>query len=164
VIQDDATTRVTGNLKRKRYWSVAGAIVLAIAGAAIAASAGKYYCPDCTFDGAFAFSETDMFIRSEVNQYVGSWIDSKGDPKEVTICNGSECATFQYIKLSSTFLLKKREASNWQADNGGGGGDGGGGGGNDGGGGGAIDPGKGNLGGGPPICNGPCSGTVTVGG
>lgn len=166
MIQDDTVMRATQNSRWKRGWLIASAILLAIGGAAIAAvSVGKFYCPDCTFDYDTISPETSVFISSEVNRYTnGTWLDSKGDPKEVTICNGSECATYTYLH-NGRFLLLKKDPSNWQADNGGGGGDGGGGGGGDGGGGGVMDPGPGNWGGsGPPVCNGPCSGSVTVGG
>lgn len=164
MIQDEAATPATGNSRTKRHWLIAGAIVLAIAGVAIAASAGKYYCQECTFDEPTAFGDTELFIRSEVNKYVNSWVDSKGAPLDVTICNGSQCATYQYVKLSSLFLLKKKEASNWQGSAGGGGGEGHDGGGAAGGNGGVNPPGS-NWGSGPPMCDrGPCSGTVTVGG
>lgn len=136
-------------LKNKRARLLIGGIVVAAAGLAIAASAGKYYCPECTFDEPAAFGDTEMFIRSEVNKYVSSWVDNKGNPLTVTICNGSQCATYLYIKLSSVFLLKKKENSNWKGQRvvengnaGGGGGVAGGGGGAGGGGSGSVTVGK----------------------
>lgn len=121
MITEDAATPVVGRLKKRTRLLLAG-IVVAVAGLAIAASAGKYYCPECTFDEPAAFGDTDVFIRSEVNKHVNSWVDSKGNPLDVTICNGSQCATYLYVKLSSVFLLKSKENSNWKGDSGGGGG------------------------------------------
>lgn len=109
---------------KKRVRLLLGGIVVAAAGLAIAASAGKYYCPECTFDAPAAFGDTEMYIRSEVNKHVNSWVDSKGNPLDVTICNGTQCATFLYAKLSSVWLLKKLENSNWKGSSSGGGGGG----------------------------------------
>lgn len=121
---DGAVTPTTGTLKKRRTRLLIGGIVVAVAGLAIAASAGKYYCPECTFDAPAASGDTDMYIRSEVNKHINSWVDSKGNPLDVTICNGTQCATFLYVKLSSVWLLKKLENSTWKGSDGGGGGGG----------------------------------------
>lgn len=122
--KDDTVAPNESALKKKRTRLLLGGVVVAVAGLAIAASAGKYYCPECTFNEPAAFGDTEMYIRSEVNQHVNSWVDSKGNPLDVTICNGTQCATFLYVKLSSVWLLKKLENSNWKGSGGGGGGGG----------------------------------------
>ena len=153
---DDTVAPNSGASKRKRTRLLLGGIVVAVAGLAIAASAGKYYCPECTFNEPAAFGDTEVYIRSEVNKHVNSWVDSKGNPLDVTICNGSQCATYVYVKLGSVWLLKKIENSNWKGDGVGGGGGGGGDFAGIGGGGGWWD---GGAGGGDPFSG---SGTVVV--
>lgn len=155
---DDAVTPTAGTLKKNRTRLLLGAIVVTVAGFAIAASAGRYYCSECKFDEALAFGDTEIFIRSEVNKHVNSWVDSKGNALDVTICNGSQCATYLYRKLSSVWILQKLENSNWRGDDVGVGGGGGGDMGDWGGHGGGI--GGPSLGGG---CVGRCNGDVEVG-
>ncbi|MEL3951947.1 hypothetical protein [Stenotrophomonas bentonitica] len=155
---EETSAATVRTLKKKRGRLLIAGTVAAAAGLAIAASAGKYYCAECTFDQGTAFGETENFIRSDVNQHINSWVDSKGNPLDVTICNGSECATYLYTKLTSVFLLKKKEKSSWRGDNeigsGGGAGDSPGGG------------GTGSGGGSGPIgsgCQIKCTGIITVG-
>lgn len=81
--------------------------------AALATWYGRYYCGSCTFNDPFATGDTDGFIRAEVNKKVASWVDSKGLASSVTICNGTTCATYQYIKLSGIFQYKGYYFSNW---------------------------------------------------
>lgn len=60
-------------------------------------------CDDCSL-GSFSGPEESIFIRTTVNQSVNSWIDGKGNPREVTLCNASRmCGRYQYIKLSGMF-------------------------------------------------------------
>jgi len=126
VSTDNLVSLASRAFKKKRARLLIGGLVVALAGLAIAASAGKYYCPECAFNEPTAFGDTEVFIRSEVNKNFRSWVDSKGNPLDVTICNGSQCATYLYVKLGSVFLLKNKVNSSWRGDGGGGGGGGGG--------------------------------------
>ena len=131
-------------MRQKRFilafFALVGVVAFAVAG-----SVGKFYCSTCTFDEEFAFGDTEMFIRAEVNKFVDSWVDSKGNAKQVTICNGSICATYTYVKLSGVWKAMQRAHSSWTGQGQGGSGTGG-----------------GSVGGGS-TCVGNCTPIVTVG-
>ena len=102
---------------------------LVIVGAAVAENVGTYFCSDCLL-GSLAGPDEILFIQTVVNNDVDvAWVDSNGDPKTVTLCNASECVTYEYVKLTGAFKM----IASWPQSTGGGGGDGGGGGGGGGG-------------------------------
>lgn len=91
-------------------------LALGISAFAVAEWFGRYYCGECTFEDPFAANDTDMFIRTVVNRDVSSWVDSKGGSSSVTICNGSACATYQYVRLSGVFQYKSKYPSDWNGE------------------------------------------------
>lgn len=141
-------------MKRYLLVIVFSTLVL-VSGYTLAKWVGRFYCgTSCSFEAPFASGDAYTFILSEVNKHVSSWTDGSGNPNTVTLCNGSKCATFKYIKLSGQFQYTGYYYSNWSGQDAppsGGGGSGGGGGG----GGGGANP--------PSGCYGNCEGTVVVG-
>lgn len=144
-----------GKLKRNRWLMIVGAC---LGGAAIAASVGKFYCGTaCSFEGPYLQDgEAHGFLRATINPKVDSWVDAKGSPKTVELCNGSVCAKYRYRKGTVLWEKISEYRSSWVGSNVGGGGGGGDGGGNFGGGGGWGYGGGGGGGGGG-------SGRVTIG-
>lgn len=65
------------------------------------AHVGDFYCQECDFVGAGMpyTPSVSTFIRYGVNPYLqsGSWLLPNGTRRTVTICNGSTCATYQYM-------------------------------------------------------------------
>ncbi len=57
-----------------------------------------------------------------MNHDVDPWVDKHGEPNTVTLCNGSECATYRYVKLSGQSQLIGKIASAWKGEYPGGGG------------------------------------------
>ncbi len=87
---------------------------LCASGFAIAKWVGQYYCgPSCTFDTPLLSGDGYMFIRSDVNPDVNSWMDSNNNPNTVTLCNGSTCALYRYVALSGQWLLISKYFSTW---------------------------------------------------
>jgi len=69
-----------------------------------AASAGQYYCEWCSSFTEMVDSDAMIFLKSEVNKDLQSW--RKGNQnKNVTICNDSVCAVYQYT-ANGNFILK----------------------------------------------------------
>ncbi len=60
-------------------------------------SAGTFTCSYCPLTGPGIDSDTVEFIKTEINQTVGSWLDSNLKAKSVTICNATHCAVYQYL-------------------------------------------------------------------
>lgn len=97
-------------------------LTLLVSGVVLAKFVGRFYCGTCTdLQTPFASGETDVFIRTVVNQKVTSWVDSNGNPNTVLICNGTICANFQYVKLSAVFKYLGYYYSNWDGSTSGGG-------------------------------------------
>lgn len=129
-------------------------LALFVSGYAVAQYVGRFYCATgCQLKdtpGGFANGDTYTFIFTVVNQAVSSWVDSQGNANTVTICNGTTCSLFTYIKLSGQFISSGYYYSDW-TDSGGEGGGGGGGLGGETGGGGGVPGGGGGGGGGCTI-------------
>jgi hypothetical protein len=97
-------------------------LVLA-AGLAWAKWEGRWYCgPQCLFGDQYASGETYAFIRNVVAHSVESWVDSQGNPSTVTICNGTKCATYRYVKMTGLLMYTGYYYSSWTGQETGGGG------------------------------------------
>jgi len=121
---------------------------------------GPFVCEVCQLRRPAADVATKAYI-----DYMDNWLADGGNYKPLEsdkfmVCNSEYCVV--YTRTASGDFMGGA-ATPMTFPGGGSGGDGGGGGGAAGGGGG-IDQGHGNWGNEPPMCDGPCSGTVTVGG
>ena len=94
--------------------------MLVVAGVAIAENVGTYTCADCLL-GPLSGPDETLFIQTVVNNDVSNWVDSQGNPKTVTLCNGSKCATYEYVPATGVFKM----IVSWPQAGGGGGGGGG---------------------------------------
>lgn len=106
-------------MRQRKKWFLLF-IALAISGVALAKWQGAWYCAACTDNtaGAFASGETYLFIYTDVNQKVDSWM-AGNEPGTVTICNGSVCAGFKYVPLSGQFKYTGSYRSTWKGQPGG---------------------------------------------
>ena len=99
---------------KKAAWIVVVALVL-VAGLAYAKWIGRYYCSYCDFDDPYATGETLAFIEGPVNQTnKDGWVDKNQNPNTVTICNGTKCATFIYVKGSVLWQFVGYFYSTWK--------------------------------------------------
>lgn len=99
-------------------------LALLASSAALAKYVGRFYCgTSCQVGAGLAGGDTFNFIHSVVNRSVSSWVDSNGNPNQVTICNGTKCSLYTYVKLSGQFIAEGYYYSSWTGA--GGGGDGG---------------------------------------
>lgn len=103
----------------KRKYTI-GLLLLLVAGVGLASWIGRFYCATCTFQTGAVGGDTLTFIRTVVDasgELEGSWIDPDGDAKQVTICNGTQCALITYAK-NGNFLSSPPYNSSWTGSTG----------------------------------------------
>lgn len=66
----------------------------------LAENVGTYTCSECSFSTPISGPDETNFIRTVVNNDVTSWVDSNGDPRSVTLCNGSVCVEYMWIRMT----------------------------------------------------------------
>lgn len=98
-------------------------LALLVSSVALAKYVGRFYCgTSCQVGAGLASGATHEFIYTVVNQTVDSWVDTNGNPNQLTICNGSKCSLYTYVKLSGQWIAEGYFYSNWTGGAGGGGG------------------------------------------
>lgn len=99
-------------------------LLVGIGGYAAAKYVGRYYCAYCQVGAGVADGDTLAFIREVVNRLdkQGSWIDPKGRPNQVTICNGTKCSIYTVAAMTAMFVSSGYWYSDWKGENTGGGG------------------------------------------
>lgn len=101
-------------------------LALLVSSAALAKYVGRFYCgTSCSVGTGLASGDTYTYIFTVINKSVTNWVDSNGNPNQVTICNGSKCALYTYVKLSGQWIAEGYYYSQWKGGSTGGGGGGG---------------------------------------